>query len=40
MIKIFLLKFYVEKFHVTKFMKMNLFYHFMILTHKKKFMHW
>src|SRR6056300_1104547 len=34
---IFLLKFCVKKFLAIKFMKMNLFYHFMILTLKKKF---
>ena len=38
MITIFLQKFYVEKFHVIKFMKMILFYHFTISIHKKKFM--
>ena len=36
MIIIFLQKFYVEKFHVIKFMKMILFYHFTISIHKKK----
>ena len=36
MIIIFLLRFCVEKFHVIKFMKMNLFYHFTISILKKK----
>ena len=36
MITISLQKFYVQKFLIIKFMKMILFYHFMILIHKKK----
>jgi len=35
----FLQKFYEERYLVIKFMRTNLFYHFMTLILKKKFMH-